>query len=112
MTIDRVLRRAWQSRRWHPGIADGGPLARFLFVTPSGSRTRGSGTTSAIALAHPILVNLARIDEAHTVSEWGHDFSDVLSCGWPEVSRLWRRPHGGWPPVLTLTGTGAGRHVA
>jgi len=50
-------------------------------------------------------VNLAVIDEAHCVSEWGHDFRpSYLNMG--EVLRSHTRDHEGKPPpLLALTGT-------
>ena len=55
-------------------------------------------------------VALAVVDEAHCVSEWGHDFRpSYLSLG-RTIRRYCRLQGGAVPPVLALTGT-ASRHV-
>ena len=51
-----------------------------------------------------IPISLIAIDEAHCVSEWGHDFrTSYLNVG--RAAREYCRSHGRTPPVLALTGT-------
>jgi ATP-dependent DNA helicase RecQ len=83
-------------------VARGEPL--FLFLTPErlqSQRFRDHLRESARGQ----LINLAVIDEAHTVSEWGHDFRTSYLRLARNVRRLCRDDQGGWPPVLAMTGT-------
>ena len=78
--------------------------ALFIFVAPE--RLQQSRFREAIrGLAQNEPINLAVIDEAHCVSEWGHDFRTAyLNLG--EVLRqAGRDTAGGKPPLLALTGT-------
>jgi len=83
-------------------VARGEPL--FLFVTPErlqNQRFRDNLRESA----QRQLVSLAVIDEAHTVSEWGHDFRTSYLRLARNIRRLCRDRRGSWPAVLALTGT-------
>ena len=57
------------------------------------------------ALREISLVNLAVIDEAHCVSEWGHDFRPAYLNLANNLRRLAADSSGGPPPLLALTGT-------
>ncbi|MBV9762835.1 MAG: ATP-dependent DNA helicase RecQ [Acidobacteriaceae bacterium] len=72
---------------------------RFIFLAPE--QLRKETTFETLEAAR---VKLFVVDEAHCISEWGHDFRpDYLQLG-PAVERL------GHPPVLAMTAT-ASREV-
>lgn len=83
-----AARKAWRS------VREG--EAEFLFLSPE-QLAKESVVERLCALAPSLLV----VDEAHCVSDWGHDFRpDYLRLG-DVVPRLGR------PPVLALTATAA-----
>jgi ATP-dependent DNA helicase RecQ len=76
----------------------------FTFVTPE--RFQSQPFRDAVrVLAAQRPVNLAVVDEAHCVSEWGHDFrTSYLRLG-QTLRRICKDAQGDPPPVLALTGT-------
>ena len=93
----RNAREAIQAR-----IASGDAL--FAFVTPERLLDRGfREAISQAALENTI--NLAVIDEAHCVSEWGHSFRTAFLRLGTNLRRFGRDARGEPPPLLALTGT-------
>lgn len=83
-------------------VASGDAL--FVFIAPE--RLQQQSFRDALrSLAQSTPINLVTIDEAHCVSEWGHDFRPAyLNLG--NVSRaVCRDGSGAAPPLLALTGT-------
>ena len=78
--------------------------ALFIFVAPERFQQR-SFRNSIRSLSQATPINLAVIDEAHCVSEWGHQFrTSYLTLG--RVLRdVCRYAFGSSPPLLGLTGT-------
>ncbi len=78
----------------------------YQFVLHSPERLQSPkfrGTLNAIR--EKFLVNLAVIDEAHCVSEWGHDFRPAYLNLANNLRRLGENHEGTSPPLLALTGT-------
>ena len=95
--IDRVERERllWRVER-----------GEYLFVLHSPERLQTSQFRSALrALVECSLVNLAVIDEAHCVSEWGHDFRPAYLNLGNNLRRLGADREDRPPPLLALTGT-------
>ncbi len=81
-----------EARETAEQLAEGG--GEFLFVTPE--RFRDREFFEQLSTRH---VEMVVVDEAHCVSQWGHDFRpDYLTLA-PVIERLGR------PPVLALTAT-------
>lgn len=83
-------------------IANGDAL--FCFVAPERLQQRKfRDAIRALTVASPI--NLCVVDEAHCVSEWGHDFRTAYL----DIGRVLREASadvaGNAPPILALTGT-------
>lgn len=78
--------------------------AFFVFVAPE--RLQMAGFRQALSqLAMTTPVNIAVVDEAHCVSEWGHDFrTSYLRIG-RVLRKVCSSPSGSPPPLLALTGT-------
>jgi ATP-dependent DNA helicase RecQ len=76
----------------------------FTFITPERFQSQPfRDAVRVLAAQRPI--NLAVVDEAHCVSEWGHDFrTSYLRLG-QTLRRECRDDKGRPPPVLALTGT-------
>jgi ATP-dependent DNA helicase RecQ len=86
--------RAAQTRRAWAKLRDGS--AEYVFLSPE-----QLADDEIVAALHDAGVSLFVVDEAHCVSEWGHDFRpDYLRLG-PVIERL------GHPPVAALTATAA-----
>ena len=85
------------------GMGRGAADAYFTFITPE--RLQRQQFRDELTEASQVApVNLAVIDEAHCVSEWGHDFRPAyLNFGGTLRSAC--RGALGVPPLLALTGT-------
>jgi ATP-dependent DNA helicase RecQ len=78
----------------------------YQFVLHSPERLQAPAFRSALrALAETSIINLAVIDEAHCVSEWGHDFRPAYLNLARNLRRLGADKAGNPPPLLALTGT-------
>ena len=78
----------------------------YQFVLHSPERLQSPQFRSALdALVRCSLVNLAVIDEAHCVSEWGHDFRPAYLNLGNNLRRLGADREHSPPPLLALTGT-------
>ena len=78
--------------------------ALFIFVAPERFQlSRFRNSIRSLAQATPI--NLAVIDEAHCVSEWGHQFrTSYLTLG-KVLREVCKDTFNSSPPLLALTGT-------
>lgn len=78
--------------------------ALFVFVAPERlQQQKFRQALRAVSQTSPI--NLAVVDEAHCVSEWGHDFrTSYLNLG-QTLREVCKDLHGVPPPILALTGT-------
>ncbi len=78
----------------------------YLFVLHSPERLQSPPFRATLrALAESSFVNLAVIDEAHCVSEWGHDFRPAYLNLANNLRRLGADRENRPPPLLALTGT-------
>ena len=89
--INSSVSREERERRWQK--VAGGEI-KLLYITPE--RLKMAEFSAAV---RPENIKLLAIDEAHCLSQWGHDFR-------PEYARLGeRRGQMGKPPTLALTAT-------
>ncbi len=92
-------RRVAELRAARQMIADG--TTEFVFTTPE--RLQGTDLCEVLRKRG---VDMLVIDEAHCVSQWGHDFRpDYLSLRWVRTQL-------GDPPVLALTATATSETLA
>lgn len=78
--------------------------AHFVLVSPE--RLKSQAFRSALRQMSALTpVNLAVIDEAHCVSEWGHDFRTAYLGIGDTIRENTRDSVGNPPPILALTGT-------
>jgi ATP-dependent DNA helicase RecQ len=78
--------------------------ALFVFIAPE--RLQQQRFRDAMReLAQTTPVNLAVVDEAHCVSEWGHDFRTAYLRLGAVLRHVCRDGAGVAPPILALTGT-------
>jgi ATP-dependent DNA helicase RecQ len=78
----------------------------YYFILHSPERLQSPVFRSTLrALAENSLVNLAVIDEAHCVSEWGHDFRPAYLNLGRNLRNFGKDRSGSPPPLLALTGT-------
>lgn len=107
-SIDRVIAisgfttQSGQRERALQQVQSGDAL--FVFVSPERLQSP-QFRESLRVLAASTPINLAVIDEAHCVSEWGHDFrTSYLNVG-PTLRRFGADANHHPPPLLALTGT-------
>lgn len=75
----------------------------FCYVAPERFQTE-EFRSALITLKQNTPISLIAIDEAHCVSEWGHDFrTSYLNIG--RISREYCKSENQIPPLLALTGT-------
>ena len=78
--------------------------ALFIFLAPE--RLQQSSFRQAVrTLAYSSTINLAVVDEAHCVSEWGHDFRTAYLRLGRVLRDVCRDTTGTPPPLVALTGT-------
>ena len=77
---------------------------QFIFVSPE--RLQMPDFRDALrGLAQTSIINLAVIDEAHCVSEWGHDFRPAYLNVSRNIKNIGKDREGISPPITALTGT-------
>ena len=78
----------------------------YLFILHSPERLQDSKYRVALKeIAQTSYINLAVIDEAHCVSEWGHDFRPAYLNLKRNVQEFGKNINGESPPIIALTGT-------
>ena len=78
--------------------------ALFAFITPERMLNQAFREALSAAAAENT-INLAVVDEAHCVSEWGHSFRTAFLRLGTNLRRFGRDRHDVPPPLLALTGT-------
>ncbi len=76
----------------------------FLLVTPERFRSE-KFRDHLLTMSAQTPVNVAVVDEAHCVSEWGHDFRAAYLDLGRTIRRVCRGMASSPPPILALTGT-------
>ena len=76
----------------------------FLLVTPERFRSE-KFRDNLLTMSAQTPVNVAVVDEAHCVSEWGHDFRAAYLDLGRTIRRVCRGMASSPPPILALTGT-------
>lgn len=102
--VDALVLRGIPAAGVHGGLTAGqqadalagalGGRVRLLYLAPE--RLAGGRTLAALSR---VRVSLLAVDEAHCISEWGHDFRPAYR----EVQAIRRAV--GWPPAIALTAT-------
>ncbi len=77
---------------------------QFLFLSPERLQTPGFRQTMR-SLTNSAQVSLAVVDEAHCVSEWGHDYRPAYLHLADRLRELGRADADDPPPLVGLTGT-------
>ena len=79
---------------------------QYHFILHSPERLQTSEYRSTLkALVENSLINLAVIDEAHCVSEWGHEFRPSYLNLSDNLKKFAKDKYGTPPPLIALTGT-------
>jgi ATP-dependent DNA helicase RecQ len=73
----------------------------FLFVSPE--RVETDGYLEYLIKKHRRRVGILAVDEAHCISQWGHDFRPPYKAIPGFLDRAFGR--GSWPPIVCLTAT-------
>ena len=107
--IDRVVRLSRRETmrgsmaRLLNEVKSGYPL--FIFVAPERFQQQRFRDDAIRTLAQNEPINLVVVDEAHCVSEWGHDFRPAYLNLGVVLRDTGRDATGNPPPLLALTGT-------
>ena len=87
-------------------ILNGIEKGEYFFILMSPERLQSPDfRNTLISLSQTTTVNMAVIDEAHCVSEWGHDFRPSYLHLSRNLRQFCRDSNGDPPPLLALTGT-------
>jgi len=103
--IDRVASISSSQKNRHQDIkrTKNGEF-QFIFVSPE--RLQMPQFRDALrGLAQTSIINLAVIDEAHCVSEWGHDFRPAYLNVSRNIRNIGKDRESNPPPIAALTGT-------
>ena len=96
------LNRTDERQKWLRAVERGD----FQFILMSPERLQMTETREALrALAEVTFINLAVIDEAHCVSDWGHNFRFSYLNLADNLRKYCMAPDGSGPTLLALTGT-------
>ena len=73
----------------------------FLFISPE--RLETDGYLEFLLRRYRSAITLVAVDEAHCISQWGHDFRPAYKTIPSFLDRAFQP--GAWPPILCLTAT-------